>query len=89
MLVQSSLASNNFPFLINFQYETIEKVLQRGEKIDDLVAKSEGLSMGSKTFYKTVIISLNFNIINSRYGKDYEFQTRTSTRIPKLLIPYP
>lgn len=34
-------------------YDTIEKVLQRGEKLEDLVAKSEGLSLGSKTFYKT------------------------------------
>ena len=28
--------------------------MQRGEKLDDLVAKSEGLSTSSKTFYKTV-----------------------------------
>lgn len=34
-------------------HNTIEAVLQRGEKIDDLVEKSEGLSMQSKTFYKT------------------------------------
>lgn len=34
-------------------HNTIEAVLQRGEKLDDLVAKSEGLSMSSKTFYKT------------------------------------
>ena len=34
-------------------HNTIETVLQRGEKLDDLVAKSEGLSMQSKTFYKT------------------------------------
>lgn len=27
-------------------------VLQRGEKLDDLVAKSDGLSMQSKAFYK-------------------------------------
>ncbi|EDO31089.1 predicted protein [Nematostella vectensis] len=32
---------------------TIEAVLQRGEKLDDLVEKSEGLSMQSKAFYKT------------------------------------
>ena len=37
-----------------FQHNTIEAVLERGEKIDDLVEKSEGLSMQSKTFYKTV-----------------------------------
>lgn len=32
---------------------TIESVLQRGEKLDDLVAKSEDLGLQSKTFYKT------------------------------------
>lgn len=31
----------------------MEAVLARGEKIDDLVAKSEGLSIQSKAFYKT------------------------------------
>ncbi|ESO93101.1 hypothetical protein LOTGIDRAFT_206537 [Lottia gigantea] len=34
-------------------YNTMEQVLERGEKLDDLVEKSEGLSMQSKTFYKT------------------------------------
>lgn len=33
-------------------HETIEKVLERGEKLDDLVEKSEGLSAQSKMFYK-------------------------------------
>jgi len=32
-------------------HKTIESVLQRGEKIDDLVAKSDGLSAQSKAFY--------------------------------------
>ncbi|XP_076653358.1 YKT6 v-SNARE homolog [Halictus rubicundus] len=32
---------------------TLEAVLQRGEKLDDLVSKSEGLSAQSKAFYKT------------------------------------
>ena len=31
---------------------TIEKVLQRGEKLDELVAKSDTLSTQSKLFYK-------------------------------------
>jgi len=31
----------------------IEGILERGEKLDDLVEKSEGLSMQSKAFYKT------------------------------------
>jgi len=34
-------------------HNTIEAVLSRGEKLDDLVNKSEGLSLQSKTFYKT------------------------------------
>lgn len=34
-------------------HKTIESVLQRGEKIDDLVAKSDGLSAQSKMFYRT------------------------------------
>ena len=33
-------------------HETIESVLHRGEKIDDLVAKSDGLSNQSKMFYR-------------------------------------
>lgn len=32
---------------------TIEAVLERGEKLDDLVSKSEELSVQSKAFYKT------------------------------------
>jgi len=32
-------------------HKTIESVLQRGEKIDDLVAKSDGLSTQSRMFY--------------------------------------
>ena len=38
------------------QHNTIEAVLQRGEKLDDLVDKSEGLSLQSKAFYKTVSV---------------------------------
>ena len=34
-------------------HDNIEKILDRGEKIDDLVAKSEGLSYQSKAFYTT------------------------------------
>ncbi|XP_041368340.1 synaptobrevin homolog YKT6-like [Gigantopelta aegis] len=34
-------------------HDTIEAVLDRGEKLDDLVDKSEGLSTQSKAFYKT------------------------------------
>lgn len=35
-----------------FIHKTIESVLQRGEKLDDLVAKSDGLSAQSKLFYR-------------------------------------
>lgn len=42
-------------FIMTFwQYDTIEKILEREEKLNDLVEKSEGLSMQSKAFYKTV-----------------------------------
>lgn len=34
-------------------HNTIEAILDRGEKLDDLVSKSEGLSVKSKAFYKT------------------------------------
>lgn len=35
------------------QHKTIESVLQRGEKLDNLVERSEALSAQSKMFYKT------------------------------------
>lgn len=38
-------------------HKTIESVLQRGEKLDDLVAKSDGLSAQSKLFYRMSSIS--------------------------------
>lgn len=34
-------------------HKTIDSVLQRGEKLDTLVAKSDDLNMQSKMFYKT------------------------------------
>lgn len=34
-------------------HKTVESMLQRGEKLDDLVAKSDQLSSMSKGFYKT------------------------------------
>ena len=34
-------------------HNTITGILQRGEKLDNLVAKSEELSIQSKVFYKT------------------------------------
>ncbi len=38
-------------------HKTIESVLERGEKIDSLVEKSDGLSAQSKMFYKQVCFS--------------------------------
>lgn len=35
------------------QHKTIESVLQRGEKLDNLVERSNALSTQSKMFYKT------------------------------------
>lgn len=40
------------------QHSTMESLLERGEKIDDLVSKSEVLGIHSKAFYKTVRTSL-------------------------------
>jgi synaptobrevin family protein YKT6 len=37
-------------------HKTIESVLERGEKIDSLVAKSDGLSAQSKMFYTQVCL---------------------------------
>lgn len=37
-----------------FQHNTMESLLERGEKLDDLVQKSEHLGNQSKAFYKTV-----------------------------------
>jgi synaptobrevin family protein YKT6 len=38
-------------------HKTIESVLHRGEKIDNLVAKSDGLSAQSKMFYTQASLS--------------------------------
>ena len=35
------------------QHKTIESVLERGEKLNDLVDRSNALSAQSKMFYKT------------------------------------
>ena len=36
------------------QHETLEALLERGEKLDDLVSKTDKLSSTSKAFYKEV-----------------------------------
>ena len=40
--------------LVHVQHRTLEAALDRGEKLDDLVGKSEELSLHSKAFYTTV-----------------------------------
>lgn len=40
-------------FYLRSQHKTIESVLQRGEKLDNLVDRSQALSAQSKMFYKT------------------------------------
>uniref|UniRef100_A0A8C5IVK2 V-SNARE coiled-coil homology domain-containing protein n=1 Tax=Junco hyemalis TaxID=40217 RepID=A0A8C5IVK2_JUNHY len=42
-------AQHSFPW----QHNTMESLLERGEKLDDLVSKSEVLGAQSKAFYKT------------------------------------
>ncbi len=40
--------------MVAMQHETIEQLLERGEKLDDLVQKTDKLSGTSKAFYKEV-----------------------------------
>lgn len=44
-------------------HKTIESVLERGEKLDNLITKSEGLSSQSKMFYTQVRNGLPFDIL--------------------------
>lgn len=62
-------------------HETINSVLKRGEKIDDLVAKSDGLSAQSKMFY-TQVCSLSYTEI--RDMKTY-YSHRPRSRIHAVL----
>jgi hypothetical protein len=61
-------------------HKTIESVLQRGEKIDDLVAKSDGLSAQSKMFYSEY--RLSFAV--SEYGS--LMKMRSSSKEAELLL---
>ena len=51
-LCEQSKAS--FSVFLLVQHNTMESLLERGEKLDDLVSKSEVLGIQSKAFYKTV-----------------------------------
>jgi synaptobrevin family protein YKT6 len=39
--------------LFSLQHKTIESVLERGTKLDDLVDRSQALSSSTRVFYKT------------------------------------
>lgn len=58
-------------------HKTIESVLERGEKIDNLVAKSDGLSAQSKMFY-TQVCSIPLNIAQT-LQKEHSILTICST----------
>jgi synaptobrevin homolog YKT6 len=53
ILVRMSFVGNRFEAHACSQHKTIESVLQRGEKLDNLVERSTALSVQSKMFYKT------------------------------------
>lgn len=46
----------SWQYMLFVQHNTMESLLERGEKLDDLVAKSEHLGNQSKAFYKTVSV---------------------------------
>ncbi|KAF7561755.1 hypothetical protein G7046_g2364 [Stylonectria norvegica] len=79
-------------------HKTIESVLQRGEKIDDLVAKSDGLSAQSKMFYQLMLcidvighfaFGVGHDFGFSIYFRDVGFEILLSAaeRLPTRLCP--
>ncbi|TFY75545.1 hypothetical protein EWM64_g8467 [Hericium alpestre] len=64
-------------------HKTIESVLQRGEKLDNLVERSEALSAQSKMFYKTAKKSDEQNATRPLCDKEqiYERDARTQAHI--------
>ena len=67
-------------------HKTIESVLERGEKIDSLVEKSDGLSAQSKMFYSRY--SIRFTSIQSpRHMLIFDVD-RTSEAAELLLFDY-
>ena len=52
-VIMSSSLFQSFSLTFS-QHETIEQLLERGEKLDDLVQKTDKLSGTSKAFYKEV-----------------------------------
>ena len=53
-------------------HKTIESLLERGEKIDSLVEKSQGLSAQSKFFYGQVSCTSTFRLWLTKTGKEAE-----------------
>lgn len=62
-------------------HKTIESVLQRGEKIDDLVQKSDGLSSQSKMFYRKLFADTMIKVLMM-----LTFPQRTSKEAELVLV---
>uniref|UniRef100_L7JHZ9 SNARE Ykt6 n=1 Tax=Pyricularia oryzae (strain P131) TaxID=1143193 RepID=L7JHZ9_PYRO1 len=65
-------------------HKTIESVLQRGEKIDDLVAKSDGLSAQSKMFYNCRTTSIS-KTTPTPTGRLQDSRHTATTTVPPLM----
>lgn len=63
-------------------HKTIESVLERGEKLDSLVAKSDGLSAQSKMFYTQVRAYL---IVGCQAPADMIYPDRRRSKTPAAL----
>jgi hypothetical protein len=77
-------------------HKTIESVLQRGEKIDDLVAKSDGLSAQSKMFYSKCSIHINIDkfhklsagFTNNCFSTSEEAELMLCVNVDRLVLFY-
>ena len=67
-------------------HKTIESVLERGEKIDSLVEKSDGLSAQSKMFYSEFLFS--FSVLGLGNGMLIWDANRTGEAAELLLCNY-
>ena len=67
-------------------HKTIESVLERGEKIDSLVEKSDGLSAQSKMFYSGFLFS--FSVLGFGNGMLICDANRTGEAAELLLCDY-
>ena len=55
------------------QHKTIESVLERGEKLNDLVDRSNALSAQSKMFYKTAKKVRSVVVMELHSNSDHDF----------------